>query len=176
MKRMLTGLQPSGELTLGSLIGGIKQSIKYQDEYESFIFVPDMHTITVPQDPEELKKTFGEVLIDTIEKFFPDYPADEAVEIYRSYQKGRFSDEIYAFDGMIELMKELKEKGYKVAVRPFFSSSALSEINSSFDSDEKTFTAISKVPPVSKKHLADFRISSLPSCFASFIISSMVKL
>ena len=56
MKRMLTGLQPSGELTLGSLIGGIKQSIKYQDEYESFIFVPDMHTITVPQDPETLHK------------------------------------------------------------------------------------------------------------------------
>lgn len=56
MKRILTGLQPSGELTLGSYIGGIKQSIKYQDEYESFIFVPDMHTITVPQDPKELKE------------------------------------------------------------------------------------------------------------------------
>ena len=50
MKRILTGLQPSGELTLGSLIGGIKQSIKYQDEFDSFIFVPDLHAITVPQD------------------------------------------------------------------------------------------------------------------------------
>ena len=56
MKRILTGLQPSGELTLGNLIGGIKQSIKYQDEYESFIFVPDLHTITVPQDPKILKE------------------------------------------------------------------------------------------------------------------------
>ena len=54
MKRMLTGLQPSGELTLGSLIGGISQSIKYQDEYDSFIFVPDLHAITVPQDPKLL--------------------------------------------------------------------------------------------------------------------------
>lgn len=54
MKRMLTGLQPSGELTIGSLIGGITQSIKYQDEYESFIFVPDLHAITVPQDPKAL--------------------------------------------------------------------------------------------------------------------------
>ncbi|MGM9834292.1 MAG: tryptophan--tRNA ligase [Bacilli bacterium] len=54
MKRMLTGLQPSGELTLGSLIGGITQSIKYQDEYDSFIFVPDMHAITVFQDPKIL--------------------------------------------------------------------------------------------------------------------------
>ena len=56
MKRILTGLKPSGELTLGSLIGGISQSIKYQDEYDSFIFVPDMHAITGPQDSEILKE------------------------------------------------------------------------------------------------------------------------
>ena len=56
MKRILTGLKPSGELTLGSYIGGIKQSIKFQNEYDSFIFVPDMHSITVPQDPELLSE------------------------------------------------------------------------------------------------------------------------
>lgn len=56
MKRLLTGLKPSGELTLGSLIGGIKQSVKFQDEYDSFIFVPDLHAITVPQDPKILKE------------------------------------------------------------------------------------------------------------------------
>ena len=55
MKKILTGLQPSGELTLGSLIGGISQSIKYQDMYDSYIFVPDMHAITVEQDPKLLK-------------------------------------------------------------------------------------------------------------------------
>lgn len=56
MKRILTGLKPSGELTLGSLIGGINGTIKLQDEYESFIFVPDMHAITVKQDPKELRE------------------------------------------------------------------------------------------------------------------------
>lgn len=56
MKRLLTGLKPSGELTLGSYIGGIKQSVKYQNEYESFLFVPDLHAITVPQDPNILKE------------------------------------------------------------------------------------------------------------------------
>lgn len=56
MKKILTGLQPSGELTLGSLIGGISQSIKYQDLYDSYIFVPDMHAITVDQDPKLLKE------------------------------------------------------------------------------------------------------------------------
>lgn len=56
MKRLLTGLQPSGELTLGSLLGGISGSIKNQDLYDSFIFVPDMHSITVEQDPKLLKE------------------------------------------------------------------------------------------------------------------------
>lgn len=67
-------------------------------------------------DPEIIKKTFGDILVKTISEFFPDYPVDEAVEIYRSYQKGRFSDDIYAFDGMVELILGLKEKGYKVAI------------------------------------------------------------
>lgn len=56
MKRLLTGLQPSGDLTIGSLIGGIKQSVEYQNEYDSFIFVPDLHAITVPQDPVLLRE------------------------------------------------------------------------------------------------------------------------
>ena len=56
MKKLLTGLQPSGELTLGSLIGGISGSIKNQDLYDSYIFVPDMHAITVEQDPKLLKE------------------------------------------------------------------------------------------------------------------------
>lgn len=56
MKRILTGLKPSGELTLGSLIGGISQMVKLQDEYDSFMFVPDMHAITVKQDPKELRE------------------------------------------------------------------------------------------------------------------------
>ena len=56
MKKLLTGLQPSGELTLGSLIGGISQSVKYQNEYDSYIFVPDLHAITVEQDPEKLRE------------------------------------------------------------------------------------------------------------------------
>jgi len=55
-KRLLTGLKPSGELTLGSYIGGIKQTVKYQDEYDSYIFVPDMHAITVNQDSKELNE------------------------------------------------------------------------------------------------------------------------
>ena len=48
MKRMLTGLQPTGVITLGNYLGAIKEMVKRQDEYESFIFVADLHAITVP--------------------------------------------------------------------------------------------------------------------------------
>ncbi len=56
MKRILTGLKPTGDLTLGNYIGAIKQMTKMQDEYESYIFVADLHALTVPQNPIELKK------------------------------------------------------------------------------------------------------------------------
>ena len=51
---MLTGLQPTGVITLGNYIGAIKQMVKYQDEYDSYIFIADLHSITVFQDPKEL--------------------------------------------------------------------------------------------------------------------------
>ena len=56
MKRMLSGIKPTGKVTLGNYIGAIKNFIEYQNEYEMFVFVANMHAITVPQDKTELKK------------------------------------------------------------------------------------------------------------------------
>ena len=53
-KRILTGLKPTGELTLGNYIGALSQMIKMQDEYDSYLFVADLHALTIPQDPKEL--------------------------------------------------------------------------------------------------------------------------
>ena len=61
-KRLLTGLQPSGELTIGNYIGGIRQVVNYEKDYETFLFVPDMHSITVPQDPETLHRRVREIV------------------------------------------------------------------------------------------------------------------
>jgi pyrophosphatase PpaX len=49
-------------------------------------------------------------------KFFPDVPADEAVEIYRSYHRDNFGPMISVFPGVRELIKELKARGYTLAV------------------------------------------------------------
>lgn len=55
MKRLLSGIKPTGELTLGNYIGAIRQFVKMQAEYESFVFVADLHALTVYNDPAELK-------------------------------------------------------------------------------------------------------------------------
>lgn len=53
-KSILTGIQPSGVITLGNYIGAIKQMVRMQEEFKSTIFIADMHAITVPQDPNVL--------------------------------------------------------------------------------------------------------------------------
>lgn len=62
MKRILTGLQPTGTITLGNYIGAIKQMVQYQNDYESFLFIADLHAITIPQDPKELSKNVKNLL------------------------------------------------------------------------------------------------------------------
>lgn len=55
MKKVLTGLQPTGVITLGNYIGAIQQMKEYQEQYESYMFIADLHSITIPQNPEELR-------------------------------------------------------------------------------------------------------------------------
>ncbi len=55
-KRVYSGIQPSGILTLGNYIGAIKNWDKMQDEYHCIYCVVDMHAITVRQEPAELRQ------------------------------------------------------------------------------------------------------------------------
>ncbi len=61
-KRIFSGMQPSGELTLGNYLGALKNWIKLQDEYDCMYAVMDMHAITVRQDPAELRRRSLDVL------------------------------------------------------------------------------------------------------------------
>lgn len=56
MKKLVSGIKPTGELTLGSYIGAVKQYIELQKEYDSYVFVADLHAITKYQDPKELRE------------------------------------------------------------------------------------------------------------------------
>lgn len=54
-KIMLTGVRPSGKLTLGNYLGAIKNFVDRQEKYQSFIFLADLHAITSYIDPQKLK-------------------------------------------------------------------------------------------------------------------------
>lgn len=54
-KVMLTGVRPSGNLTLGNFLGAIKNFVDRQDKFTSYIFLADLHAITSPKDPKVLK-------------------------------------------------------------------------------------------------------------------------
>ncbi|MDR0832368.1 MAG: tryptophan--tRNA ligase [Bacillales bacterium] len=56
MKKMISGIKPSGSPTLGNYIGAIKNFVHYQNEYELYVFIADLHAITIRQDPLELKR------------------------------------------------------------------------------------------------------------------------
>ncbi len=56
MERLLSGIKPTGELTLGNYIGSIRQFIEMQKNYETLIFVADLHALTVYNDPKELNE------------------------------------------------------------------------------------------------------------------------
>ena len=67
--------------------------------------------------PEDyIISTFGEPLYASMKAAFPNHDVEETVTIYREFQKTIFRDEIKAFPGMAELIKELKAEGYKLGI------------------------------------------------------------
>lgn len=62
MKKILTGLQPTGEITLGNYIGAIKQIVELQEKYDSYIFIADLHSITISQNPKTLKENIKKLV------------------------------------------------------------------------------------------------------------------
>jgi tryptophanyl-tRNA synthetase len=55
-KRVFSGVQPSGSLTIGNYLGAIRNFARLQYEADCYFCVVNLHALTVPQDPEELKK------------------------------------------------------------------------------------------------------------------------
>lgn len=56
MDHILSGIKPTGQLTLGNYIGAISKFVKLQDNGESFLFIADLHALTLPIDPEVLRE------------------------------------------------------------------------------------------------------------------------
>ena len=64
--RIFSGIQPSGELHIGNYLGAVKNWAALQGEYESFYCIVDYHAITVPYDPEDLRRRTRDMAISLI--------------------------------------------------------------------------------------------------------------
>ncbi len=64
MKRILSGVQPSGKLHLGNYFGAVRQHIALQNEAECFYFIADYHSLTTIHDPETLRQNTRDVALD----------------------------------------------------------------------------------------------------------------
>ena len=59
--RVVSGIQPTGNLHLGNYLGAIRRWVKLQNEMECLIFLADLHAITVTHDAAELRANVGEM-------------------------------------------------------------------------------------------------------------------
>jgi tryptophanyl-tRNA synthetase len=60
-KRVFSGIQPTGSLMIGNYLGAIQNYVRLQADYDCVYCIVDLHAITVPQDPKELKARIREV-------------------------------------------------------------------------------------------------------------------
>lgn len=62
MSRVLSGIKPTGKLTLGNYLGSFRNFHNYQDENETFIFVADLHALTLPIEPDYLNSNIYDII------------------------------------------------------------------------------------------------------------------
>ena len=59
---MLSGIKPTGQLTLGNYIGALRNFVNYQDDYEMIVFIANLHCITEYQEPADLRKNLTDAV------------------------------------------------------------------------------------------------------------------
>ncbi len=61
-QRMISGIKPTGQMHLGNYIGALKPFVSFQDDYDLSIFIANLHCVTMPIDPEELRTNLRDAL------------------------------------------------------------------------------------------------------------------
>lgn len=111
MKRILTGIKPSGRIHLGNYLGMIKEVLRLQEKYEVFLMIADLHAQTVPYKPKELKELTYELTRSLLafgvnpQKTVLFKQSDVPAHVYLYWILGTIS-----YIGELERMHEFKEQ------------------------------------------------------------------
>lgn len=66
MKKLLSGVKPTGKIHLGNYIGTIKNWVELQDKYNCIYFIADLHALTVEMKPQELQQNIFDLAVDLL--------------------------------------------------------------------------------------------------------------
>ncbi len=112
--RVFSGIQPSGKLHLGNYLGAIRRWVEEQGERESFICVVDLHAITVPQDPEVLRRQSRELTAMLLASGIDPERTTLFVQSHvRAHAEGSWLLSCVAPIGWLERMTQYKDKAQR---------------------------------------------------------------
>ena len=115
-KRMLSGIKPSGDLTLGSYLGAIKNWSARSDEYDCFYFMADLHAITIRQNPADLRRRTLEQLAQYIACGLDPEKNTLFIQSHvRQHAELGWVLNCYAMFGELSRMTQFKDKSLKNA-------------------------------------------------------------
>lgn len=115
-KTILSGIQATGNLTLGNYLGAIKNWIKMQNEYDCYYMIADLHSLTVRNDPEALRKRALQVLaIYVAAGLDPDKNTIFLQSHVDSHVKLNWILNCYTYMGELNRMTQFKDKSAKHA-------------------------------------------------------------
>jgi tryptophanyl-tRNA synthetase len=116
--RVLSGITPSGALTLGNYLGALKRFVDGQGAQEGFFFVADLHALTMPIDPERAR----ELTLQTAALFIASGLDPDASTVFiqsqvRAHVELSYLLECTAYVGELSRMIQFKEKGGRPRTR-----------------------------------------------------------
>ncbi len=111
MARVLSGIQPTGDIHLGNYLGAVRQWVHDQYEQDSYFCVVDLHAITVPRDPAELRaKTLETTLVLVAAGLDPDVCALFVQSHIHEHAELSWILECVASMGELRRMTQFKDK------------------------------------------------------------------
>ena len=115
-KIIFSGMQPSGHITLGNYIGALRNWTKLQETYNSLFCIVDLHSLTVRQNPAELRKRCRDFLMQYIAA---GLDPEKNVMYYQSHVSGHaelaWILNCFCYMGELNRMTQFKEKSVKHA-------------------------------------------------------------
>jgi tryptophanyl-tRNA synthetase len=113
-KTIFSGIQPSGGLTLGNYLGAIKNWVALQDEYQAIFCIVDLHAMTVPKEPKDLRKNTYEVLANYIASGLDPNQATLFIQSHVSaHAELAWLLDCFSYYGELSRMTQFKDKSQK---------------------------------------------------------------